>query len=201
MLILMKNFFIIIPNEAHHSDEDAEVKLVTQPFLPENLVINKGTSVTWFNADHNHEHHIEVNSAKNIDNVIFESETFDSEDASTAFTFSDEGLYSYQDPTKWEGDYVMRGTIEVISLNTEKQEQTSNNNEQSNSLGTFIVPLDEKEKFLSEFQKNDLQIKNEYIFEDLGGNDKHILLTWQSNSDYESVVSSLKSITAELPYS
>ena len=60
----VKNLVILIPNEGHHAaGEDNEARFLDQHFVPENAVINSGTSVQWFNGDAGHERTIDVKDA------------------------------------------------------------------------------------------------------------------------------------------
>ncbi len=56
----VKNFVIIIPDEAHESlnQPKNQLPLTNQPYLPQHLVTNVGTTVVWFNPDVAHKHMI-----------------------------------------------------------------------------------------------------------------------------------------------
>ena len=57
----VKNLVILIPNEGHHAaGEDDEARFLDQHFVPENAVVNTGTTVLWFNGDVGHERTIDV---------------------------------------------------------------------------------------------------------------------------------------------
>ena len=57
----VKNLVILIPNEGHHAaGEDNEARFLDQHFVPENTVVNTGTTVQWFNGDAGHERTIDV---------------------------------------------------------------------------------------------------------------------------------------------
>ena len=57
----VKNLVILIPNEGHHAaGEDNEASFLDQHFVPENAVVNTGTTVQWFNGDAGHERTIDV---------------------------------------------------------------------------------------------------------------------------------------------
>ena len=61
----LKDLVILIPNEGHHAaGEDKESRFLDQHFVPENAIINTGTTVSWFNGDVGHERTIDV---KDID--------------------------------------------------------------------------------------------------------------------------------------
>ena len=55
----IQNLVIELPNEGHEDPtQPKELRVVNQPYLPQNAVINVGTTVTWFNADAGHKHQI-----------------------------------------------------------------------------------------------------------------------------------------------
>ena len=57
----IKDLVILIPNEGHHAaGEDKESRFLDQHFVPENAIINTGTTVSWFNGDVGHERTIDV---------------------------------------------------------------------------------------------------------------------------------------------
>ena len=44
----VSSFLILIPNEGHGSpDLPKEQRLINQPYVPENIVINVGTTILW----------------------------------------------------------------------------------------------------------------------------------------------------------
>ncbi|HZD33856.1 MAG TPA: hypothetical protein VE130_01515 [Nitrososphaeraceae archaeon] len=78
----IKNNVILIPNEAHEPsyrspDVPEELRVINQPCVPQNVVVNTGTTVVWFNADVPHDHSITLvnglNSNTDTPDVVFES--------------------------------------------------------------------------------------------------------------------------------
>ena len=55
----IKHLIILIPNEAHESqnpgDLTAEQRLINQPYIPQNAIVSPGTMITWFNGDVDHD--------------------------------------------------------------------------------------------------------------------------------------------------
>ena len=49
-----QNLFILIPNEGHHGPQEDEDRFLDQPFIPQNAVLNKGTTIIWLNGDVGH---------------------------------------------------------------------------------------------------------------------------------------------------
>jgi hypothetical protein len=55
-----QNLFILIPNEGHHGPQEDEDRFLDQPFIPQNAVLNKGTTIIWLNGDVGHEHNLAI---------------------------------------------------------------------------------------------------------------------------------------------
>ena len=68
----VKNFVIIIPDEAHESLKN-QLPLTNQPYLPQHLVTNVGTTIVWFNADVGHKHMITLtdSNSKKVYQLLF----------------------------------------------------------------------------------------------------------------------------------
>ena len=69
----IKNLIIMIPDEGHEQPNQSpkELRIINQPYTPENAVVNIGTTVRWFNADVSHPHTISLtpnNTDSNISN-------------------------------------------------------------------------------------------------------------------------------------
>jgi hypothetical protein len=47
----VKNLVILIPNEAHEPYELKVQQLINQPFIPQHVRMNLGTTIVFFNAD------------------------------------------------------------------------------------------------------------------------------------------------------
>ena len=74
----VKNFVIVIPDEAHESlnQPKNQLPLTNQPYLPQHLVTNVGTAIVWFSADVGHKHMITLtdsNSKKVYESAFFTS--------------------------------------------------------------------------------------------------------------------------------
>src|SRR6187200_326372 len=84
----IKNLIIEIPNEGHEDPtQPKELRVVNQPYLPQNAVVNVGTTVTWFSGDAGHTHTISLVD-NNTKNVVFESGPFDNFAASKPIAFN-----------------------------------------------------------------------------------------------------------------
>lgn len=92
----VKNLVMLIPNEGHHAaGEDNESGFLDQHFVPENAVVNTGTTVQWFNGDAGHERTIDVKETDVSTSIFNTGEIVDSQ-ASSPFTFSKPGVFNYE---------------------------------------------------------------------------------------------------------
>ncbi len=189
----VKSFVILIPDEGHHGPTEEDSRYLDQPFVPQNITINTNTSIIWYSGDINHDHIINVMNDQNNQKLLFTSEIFPSNEATKKFTFTTPGIYSYQDPTEWEDEFIMKGNIKVID------NENISNNTNFDTMGVFMIPQDNFEKYKSELTDMGFVIDSYHIFEDKRGEGKQVLLVWLSENP-ESAISNLKKITPELPY-
>jgi plastocyanin len=218
----IKNLVIAIPNEGHEDPnaKPKELRVVNQPYIPQNAVVNTGTTVTWFNADAGHHHQVTLvnNSSKN---VVYQSGLFNNFLASKPIKFNDTGTFTYSGPSFDNGapNYKMNGTVIVVnqphitSFNT----TTSNamNNKTAPSLSTnidtvsaIITPGKLLDKVVSDLKGQGFGIDNQYPFKSLrgggsaSGGDKNqvLLVLTSSGKNLNEVVSALSKITPTLPY-
>jgi plastocyanin len=217
----VKNLVILVPNEAHEPYSLKEQQLINQAFIPQNVRMNVGTTIVFFNADVGHDHReVIVNGltgGRVFDTRIFSYDDNDNEDdkipnSSRNYTFNEIGDFSYYDTVF--GKKVMNGTIEVVS-NPLTQATTMNNNDNDNSLtsyypqydfdtiGAFVVPTEMLNKYTRSFENQGLQIYDIHNFRNLMDEDdaEHSLIVWTSNGHtLESVIEKLQKITPTLPY-
>src|SRR5919198_262432 len=125
----IKNLVILIPNEAHEPPnlKPKELRVVNQPYLPENVVVNVGTTVTWFNADVKHPHKITLVDSKSK-NIVFESDTFE--------------YFTASKPTKFNNTT----TTSAIAA------ATTTNNNNIDTITTLMVPANLLDKVTSELK-------------------------------------------------
>ncbi len=218
----VKNLVILVPNEAHEPYSLKEQQLINQAFIPQNVRMNVGTTIVFFNADVGHDHR-EVITKGLTGSRVFDTRIFsydvddDNEDdkipnSSRNYTFNEIGDFSYYDTVF--GKKVMNGTIEVVS-NPLTQATTIMNNNNDNSLtsnypqydfdtvGAFVVPTEMLNKYTRSFENQDLQIYDIHNFRNLMDNDdaKHSLIVWTSNGHtLESVIEKLQKIIPTLAY-
>ena len=227
----IKNLVILIPNEAHESMNQPknQLPLINQPYVPQNAIVNVGTTVTWFHADVDHKHTITLND-KNSGNNVFMTKPFLFNTATEPFTFNKTGSFEYfeKNVNKQDPKFVMEGTITVVnqnsSLSNANNKQTSNINTNTptttgtntsstttagnaDTVGTYMVPAKDLDKDTSELKKGGLSVDSTFTYKDARGGQKgtgpeQALVVWTSaGMDLDKVLSILKQVTPTLPYS
>jgi plastocyanin len=198
----VKTVIILIPNEGHESPElPEEQRLINQPYVPENLIVEPGTNIVWFNGDVDHEHKITMVDENS--NPAFESGEFDFNTLSKALVLNDTGKFSYseKDVIEDDPDFVMKGTINVVGSNIPEPSNINGNITNFDTVAILMVPAEDADEHESYLQSQGLSIVNQYTFEDLREGDQQTLLIIGSKDksigDFKSV---LAEITPKLPY-
>ena len=215
----VKNLVILVPNEAHEPYSLKEQQLINQAFIPQNVRMNVGTTIVFFDADVGHDHReVIVNGltgSRVFDTRIF---SYDDEDdkipnSSRNYTFNEIGDFSYYDTVF--GKRIMNGTIEIVSSPLTQAITTINNNDNDNSLasyypqydfdtvGAFVVPTEMLNKYTRMFENQGLEIYDIHNFRNQMDKDdaEHSLIVWTSNGHpLDSVIEKLQKITPTLPY-
>lgn len=206
----IKNFVIILPDEAHESlnQPKNQLPLTNQPYLPQHLVINIGTTVVWFSADVGHKHNVTLTNSNS--KIVYEAAFFPSNEASKPLTLNNTGEYSYFEKgvNKAVPNFVINGTISVVALPSElKAPQNVSSQEQIGTVGAYMIPAIMLDKYTSEFAKRGFTVDSHFTYKDLRGGQKgtgpeQTLITWTTpETNLDKVLSSLKEITPTLPYS
>jgi plastocyanin len=210
----IKNLVIVIPNEGHEDPtQPKELRVVNQPYLPQNAVVNVGTTVTWFSGDAGHTHTISLVD-NNTKNAVFESGPFDNFAASKPIKFNNTGTFTYSGPSndKAVPNYKMNGTVTVVDqslstpFNNTSSSRTPNN---VDTIATLMVPANIRDKIVSALQGQGFGIDNQYPFASLrgggstAGGDKNqvLLVLTSSGKNLNEVISALSSIVPTMPYS
>jgi plastocyanin len=219
----IKNLIIELPNEGHEmpNAKPRDLRVVNQPYLPQNAVVNVGTTVTWFNADAGHHHQITLVN-NNSKNTVYESGLFDNFTASKPIRFNDTGTFAYSGPgfDKGAPNYKMNGTITVVnqplttSFNSTSatgaapnaMSQATPNN--SDTITTIIVPANLLDKVVSDLKGQGFGIDNQYPFKSIrggggtAGGDKNqvMLVLTNSGKDLNEVISALHKVIPTMPY-
>jgi plastocyanin len=218
-----KNLVILIPNEGHEDPigTKKDLRVINQPYIPQNAVVNVGTTVIWFNADAGHHHSITLVD-NNTKNTVYDSGRFDNFNASKPFTFNNVGTFAYSGPSydKMWPNYKMNGTVTVVNqpltttFNTTTAATSSStgtgvpNNNNIDTITTLMVPSKLLDKTISELKSQGFTIDNQYPFRSLrgagsqsGGDPQQVLLVLTSSGkNLNQVTSALTQIAAALPY-
>jgi plastocyanin len=211
----IKNLIIEIPNEGHEDPtQTKELRVVNQPYLPRNAIVNTGTTVTWFNADAGHKHQITLLNNK-TQTVVYESGLFDNFAASKPIKFNNTGAFAYSGPSndKAVPNYKMNGTLTVInqplsnSFNTTSSTPATSNN--IDTVSTIIVPAKKLDKVSSDLRNQGFGIDNQYPFKSLRGGggttggDKNqaMLVLTSSGKSLNQVISALNKVVPTMGYS
>ena len=207
----IKNLVILIPNEGHHSaGEDNEARFLDQHFVPENAIVNTGTTVQWFNGDAGHERTIDVKDTDGTTSLFNTGEIVDSQ-ASTPFTFSKPGVFNYEA----EGDpgVTMTGSVTVgnlqspVTTSSSSSSTTTSNSSNIDTVGILMVPTQDIDNYISQITGAGITVDNTYDFKDLRGGqegtgDTQTLIVWTTGGkDLSQTLSFLSEISADLPYS
>ena len=206
----VKNFVIILPDEAHESlnQPKNQLPLTNQPYLPQHLVTNVGTTVVWFSADVDHKHMVTLTDSNS--KKVYEAAFFPSNEASKPLTLNNTDDYSYFEKGVNQAvpGFVINGTITVINSPSElKAPQNASSEKQIGTVGAYMIPAIMLDKYTSEFGKRGFTVDSHFTYKDLRGGQKgtgpqQTLITWTTpETNLDKVISSLKEITPTLPYS
>jgi len=117
----VKNFVIILPDEAHESlnQPKNQLPLTNQPYLPQHLVANVGTTIVWFSADVGHKHMVTLTNSNS--KIVHEAAFFPSNEPSKPLVLNTTGDYSYFEKgvNKAVPSFVINGAISVVNLPSE----------------------------------------------------------------------------------
>lgn len=210
----VKNLVIVIPNEGHEDPKQPkELRVVNQPYLPQNAVVNVGTMIKWFNADAGHHHSITLVNNNSKNTPFYESGLFNNFTASKPIKFNSTGIFAYSGPSydKATPNYKMNGTITVVnqpvvtSFNTTG---TSAAGGRPDTIATIIVPGNLLTKISSDLKAQGFGIDNQYPFKSLrgggstaGGDKNQVMLVLTSSAtNLNQVISSLHKVIPTMPY-
>ena len=220
-----KNLVILIPNEGHEDPQQPKgMRVINQPYIPQNAVVNVGTTVAWLNADAGHRHAITILD-NNTKNVVFNTGRFDNFNASKPFTFNNAGTFAYTGPSfdRAFPNYKMNGSITVVnqpldtifnSTGTNRASSSSSStssagtNNNSDTVATLMVPSRLLGNTVSNLKSQGFTIDNQYSFMSLrgggsqsGGEKQQVLLVLTSSSkNLNQVTSALAQVASTLPY-
>jgi plastocyanin len=215
----IKNLIISIPNEGHEDPTaPKDLRVINQPYIPENAIVNVGTTVTWLNADAGHRHSITL-ADNNTKSTVFNSGRFDNFNASKPFTFNNVGAFAYSGPSydRAVPNYKMNGTITVVNQPLAANFNTTNATASATEVGrssnadtivTLMVPSKLLARTISDLKNQGFTIDNQYPFTSIrgggsatGGDKQQVLLVLTSSGkSLNQVTSALAQVASTLPY-
>ena len=203
----VKNFVILIPNEAHESPLlPKEQRLINQPYVPQNLVSGANTQIIWFSGDVGHTREITLTdeNSKEVYNSRLKFNT-----ATEPLLLNHSGKFTYfeKNANTQDPKFVMEGSITIT--NTDVPQNSNDNMTVSespfDSVLVLMVPTNDIKKHIMTFVDNNVNIIDIYSFKDLretgGGGANQTLLALGTNNPLDESISVLKKITSSLPYS
>lgn len=202
----VKNFIVLIPNEAHESPLlPEEMRLVNQPYVPQNLVVGPQTNIIWFSGDVGHTRKVTLTDDNS--NEIFGS-TLKFNSASEPLSINQSGKFTYheEDANSQDPNFVMDGTITIVNSDSPSNINNNVNDTQLNidTMAVLMVPTEDIKEHSEIIGENNVNILDQYSFKDLretgGGGDNQTLLVLGSNDPLDKTISVLKKITSTLPY-
>jgi plastocyanin len=197
----VKNFFILIPNEAHHGpNEEEENRLIDQPFIPSAATISKGTAVTWLNCNVDHEHVLSLTEGKNPSvNLMSEDEDEIDYGDSTTYVFNTTGDFTYTDTNTYDEGFKMTGRINVVDPGFVASDSISDT---IDTVGAFIVPAEDLHEIASKLKDIGLNAYSVRHYTDPTYNETQALIIWTSfGQDFKETVPELRELIYDLPYS
>jgi len=203
----VKNFVILIPNEAHESPLlPKEQRLINQPYVPQNLVSGANTQIIWFSGDVGHTRKITLTdeNSKEVYNSRLKFNT-----ATEPLLLNHSGKFTYfeKNANTQDPKFVMEGSITIT--NTDVPQNSNDNMTVSESpfdtMLVLMVPTNDIKKHIMTLVDNNINIIDIYSFKDLretgGGGANQTLLALGTNNPLDESISVLKKITSSLPYS
>ena len=156
----VKNFVILIPNEAHESPLlPKEQRLINQPYVPQNLVSGANTQIIWFSGDVGHTRKITLTdeNSKEVYNSRLKFNT-----ATEPLLLNHSGKFTYfeknaniQDPK-----FVMEGSITTtnndVPLNSNDNMTVSES--PFDTMLVLMVPTKDIKKHIMTLVDNNVKI-------------------------------------------
>jgi hypothetical protein len=100
-------------------------------------------------------------------------------------------------------DYVMNGTIDVVSQQDPNANNISNTGVRGNAdtAGVLMVPAEDLDTYVQDLKSNGFAVDSAQDFSDIRAGDQQALLVWTTSGiDLGQVISTLQRITPNLPY-
>lgn len=207
----VQNVVVLIPDEGHESinQKKSQWPLANAPYIPQNIIVNKGTAVTWFSGDVDHNHIIKFQTP--VNGSMSETQTFPYLGHVTV-VFNKEGQYPYFEDGDLNDDksFKMTGTVKVINSPNTTQGNSNNSSGQTSVIktaGFLMVPSKDSQSIISTLTNEGYKVLGSYTFKDIRGGQKgtgptQTIIAWASDKDnVEQLLQPIVDITKGLPYS
>ena len=203
----VKNFVILIPNEAHESPLlPKEQRLINQPYVPQNLVSGANTQIIWFTGDVGHTREITLTD-ENSKEVFNSRLKFNSATEPLLLNHSGKFTYFEENANSEDLKFVMEGSITITNGDIPLNSNVNMTESESpfETMLVLMVPTKDIKKHTMTLDDNNVNIIDEYTFKDLretgGGGANQTLLVLGTDDPLDESISVLKKITLSLPYS
>jgi plastocyanin len=204
----IKNLVILIPNEGHHGPQVDEDRFLDQPFIPQNVILNLGTNIVWFNGDVGHDHNLVITN-NSTGETVQETGVFPQFEVRSV-ALNGTGNYHYTDTEDYEEGFVMSGNIQVVDQTqapTPAMELSGNTQISVDTVGILMVPTQDIQTYTTDLESRGFNIEGTHNFKDLRGGqsgtgDEQTLIVWTTGGmDLSTVASNLQEFSLGLPYS
>jgi hypothetical protein len=203
----VKNFVILIPNEAHESPLlPKEQRLINQPYVPQNVVSGANTQIIWFTGDVGHTREITLTDDKSKEG--FNSRLkFNTATEPLLLNHSGKFTYFEENANMEDPKFVMEGSIKITNGNVppNSNDDVTASESPFDTMLVLMVPTNDIKKHMMTLVDNKVNIIDIYSFKDLretgGGGANQTLLVLGTNDPLDETISVLKKITSTLPYS
>ena len=203
----VKNFVILIPNEAHESPLlPKEQRLINQPYVPQNLVSGANTQIIWFTGDVGHTREITLTD-ENSKEAFNSRLKFNTATEPLLLNHSGKFTYFEENANMEDPKFVMEGSIKITNGDVPPNSKNGLTASESpfDTMLVLMVPTNDIKKHMMTLVDNKVNIIDIYSFKDLretgGGGANQTLLVLGTNDPLDETISVLKKITSTLPYS
>jgi plastocyanin len=204
----IRHFVVLIPDEAHESlnQPKNQYPLANQAYIPQDITVNRGTSVTWLSGDVDHDHTVKFQTP-NPQNLpatgVFPFPGY------VTVTFNQPGKYSYYEDNVNDQDtaFVMRGTVNVVDSNQKTPISNSSLTQPIKTAGVLMVPSKDLPTISSTLKSSGISTLSDYTFTDLRGGQKgtgktQTIVVWGSDKDnVDQAILPIIDVAKGLPYS
>ena len=205
----IRHFVVLLPNEAHESlnQPKNQYPLANQAYIPQDITVNKGTSVTWLSGDADHDHTVKFQTP-NPENLQA-TNTFPFPGYVTV-TFNQTGKYPYFEDNVNDQDtaFVMRGTVNVVDSNQKTPINSSSGTTQPiKTAGVLMVPSKDLQAHIATLKNSGITTLSDHTFTDLRGGQKgtgktQTIIVWGSDKDnVDQALLPIIGVAKGLPYS